>query len=235
MSQAKVVPLDAAQNIDRTAIGSKALSLVRMNHIGLPVPHGFCVLGTAFREHLEENGLIARIESTVDEVGTASPAARRSLLSDLRQSIIEAPLTDVLGREIEGRYQALRADRVAVRSSATVEDLPGHSFAGQYDTYLGVTDLAACLEAIKKCWASLWTERAYDYRQRNGFDHLSADMAVIVQELVPAKASYPPPPSSWIWADSSATVVSWPASMASRRWSTWGRPPESSRLARPFR
>lgn len=189
MKQVRVVPLDAAQNISRTAIGPKAMSLVRMSQVGLPVPPGFCVLGAAFREHLEDNDLITRIESTVDGVGTAAPAARRSLLADVRQSIIEAPLADVLRKEIEGHYRALRADCVAVRSSATVEDLPGYSFAGQYDTYLGLADLAGCLEAIKKCWASLWTERAYDYRERNVFDHLSADMAVIVQELVPAEAS----------------------------------------------
>jgi phosphohistidine swiveling domain-containing protein len=189
VSQVRIVPLDATQNTDRTAIGAKALSLVRMNQIGLPVPPGFCVLSNALREHLEENDLIVHIESTVHELGTASPTARRSLLSDLRQAIIEASLANVLRNEIENHYRTLRADRVAVRSSATVEDLPGHSFAGQYDTYLGVADLAGCLEAIKKCWASLWTERVYDYRERNAFDHLGADMAVIVQGLVPAEAS----------------------------------------------
>ncbi len=189
MSQTKVVPLDATHNIDRMAVGSKAMSLVRMNQIGLPVPPGFCVLGTAFREHLEENNLITCIKSIVDELGTASPTTRGPLLAGIRQAIIEAPLAEVLRYEIENHYRALRANRVAVRSSATVEDLPGHSFAGQYDTYLGIADLLACLEAIKKCWASLWTERAYDYRERNGFDHLSVDMAVIVQGLVPAEAS----------------------------------------------
>ena len=189
MNHVKVVPLDATRNIDRTAVGSKARSLVQMNRIGLPVPPGFCVLGAAFREHSEANGLITRIKSTAEELAGASPTAKRSLLSNLRQSIIEAPLADVLCREIENHYRTLGADRVAVRSSAMVEDLPGHSFAGQYDTYLGVADLLGCLEAIRKCWASLWTERAYDYRERNGFDHLEADMAVIVQRLVPAQAS----------------------------------------------
>ncbi len=189
MSQVRIVPLDASQEVDDTVVGSKAKSLVHMNRIGLPVPPGFCILGVAFREHLEENHLITHIESAMDEPGMASPGARKSLLSDLRQVIVKAPLSDALRNEVEHHYRALGADRVAVRSSATVEDLPGYSFAGQYDTYLGVADLSGCLEAIKKCWASLWTERAYDYRERNGFDHLSADMAVIVQRLVPAEAS----------------------------------------------
>ena len=189
MNHVKVIPLDATQNIDRMAVGSKARSLVQMNRIGLPVPPGFCVLGTAFREHLEENDLIPCIRSTVDEFGVDSPRTRRALLSDVRQAIVEAPLADVLRSEIGNHYQSLGADRVVVRSSATMEDLPGHSFAGQYDTYLGVADLSGCLEAIKRCWASLWTERAFGYRERNAFDHFSADMAVIVQKLVPAEAS----------------------------------------------
>jgi pyruvate,water dikinase len=83
----------------------------------------------------------------------------------------------------------LGAELVAVRSSATAEDLPGRSFAGQYDTHLGVSGSKDCLRAVMKCWASLWTERACDYRAANGIDHAGVDMAVIVQELVPAEAS----------------------------------------------
>lgn len=78
---------------------------------------------------------------------------------------------------------------MAVRSSATAEDLPEHSFAGQYDTYLGIANPEDCIEAVKKCWASLWTGRAYEYREKNGIDHLRVDMAVIVQALVEADAS----------------------------------------------
>jgi len=119
----------------------------------------------------------------------ASPAARGPLLSDLRQTIIKAPLADTLCEQIEHHFQALSAEHVAVRSSATAEDLPGHSFAGQYDTYLGIARLEDCIEAVKKCWASLWTLRAYEYREKNGFDHLQINMAVIVQSLVAADTS----------------------------------------------
>ncbi len=95
-------------------------------------------------------------------------------------------MDDSLAAEIESHYHTLAASRLAVRSSATAEDLPGHSFAGLYDTYLGISNLEDCLVAIKKCWASLWTERAYSYRQKNGFDHSKVEMAVIVQSLIPA-------------------------------------------------
>ena len=82
-----------------------------------------------------------------------------------------------------------RADLAAVRSSATAEDLPGRSFAGQYDSHLGVAAPDECVAAIKACWASLWSDRAYEYREKNGIDHLAVDMAVIVQKLVRAEAS----------------------------------------------
>lgn len=186
---ALVILLEAIQDTGISAVGAKALSLARMSRIGLPVPPGFCITAAAFREHLELNNLISRIKSMVEELKDASPAARKSALSNLRQAIIDAPLADTLRQRIEYHYRELGAKYVAVRSSATAEDLPGHSFAGQYDTYLGIEDLAGCIEAVRKCWASLWTDRAYDYRQKNGFDHLAVNMAVIVQSLVEADAS----------------------------------------------
>ncbi len=91
--------------------------------------------------------------------------------------------------KIENHYLTLGAKHVAVRSSGTAEDLPDHSFAGQYDTYLGIANLKDCFEAIKKCWASLWTRRAYEYREKNDFDHLTINMAVIVQSLIAADNS----------------------------------------------
>ena len=107
----------------------------------------------------------------------------------MRQVIVEAPLADQAGREIENHYHKLGDERVAVRSSGTAEDLPGYSFAGQHDSFLGIANPEDCVEAVKKCWASLWTLRAYEYRQRNGFDHLKIGMAVIVQTLVAADVS----------------------------------------------
>jgi pyruvate,water dikinase len=160
-----------------------------MIQIGLKVPSGFCITATAFREHLDTNNLIDFIKSAADKLNSSSLEERKSILLDIRQAIIKAPLAVDLRIEIENHYQAFAANRVAVRSSATAEDLPGHSFAGQYETCLGITDLSGCIDAIKKCWASLWTERAYDYRQNNGFGHLAVNMAVIIQSLVEADAS----------------------------------------------
>ncbi|MCL5291907.1 MAG: PEP-utilizing enzyme [Actinobacteria bacterium] len=182
----EVIALDSAGDDDRPVIGSKATSLAIMVRIGLPVPPGFCLSGTAYRKHIDDMPI--KIDRFLEKLTSAPFEVRRSLLEELRQEIVEAPLSDKLREEIEGCYRALRADRVAVRSSATAEDLPGHSFAGQHGTYF-VSGLPDCLRAVKDCWASLWTERAVDYRARNGFDHLDAEMAVIVQELVSSDVS----------------------------------------------
>jgi len=184
-----VLLLKDIQDNHISAVGAKALSLARMDRISLPVPPGFCVTSPAFREHIKTNNLISYIESTVEALRDASHADKKSALSNLRQSIVDAPLADTLRKQIENHYRKLAADRVAARSSATTEDLPGHSFAGQYDTFLGVAHPKECIEAVKKCWASLWTQRAFDYRQNNGFDHTAVNMAVTVQSLVPADAS----------------------------------------------
>jgi phosphohistidine swiveling domain-containing protein len=165
------------------------MSLVRLSRIGLAVPPCFCITAAAFREHLEQNKLLARLKATVDELVKAESQAKEGLLSALRKAIIEAPMAEAIRHEIEEHYHKLGADYVAVRSSGTTEDLPGHSFAGQYDTYLGISNSADCIEAVKKCWASLWTLRAYEYRQQNGLDHLKIDMAVIVQSLIAADTS----------------------------------------------
>ncbi len=174
---------------DLEATGPKAMSLVRMNRAGFAVPAGFCVTETVLREHLEHNNFVGRLESLVDELAEAKPEAQRPLLSNLRQVIIDAPLAEPTRRQIEIHYDKLGAEHVAVRSSGTAEDLPGHSFAGQHDSYLGVANLHDCIEAVKKCWASLWTLRAYEYREKNNFGHLNIGMAVIVQTLIAADAS----------------------------------------------
>jgi len=184
-----IISLHKIKESDLPQVGCKALSLARMKKIGLTVPPGFCLTAMAFREHMEANELVGKVESALDKLNSASSEERKSILLEIRQAIINAPLAVNLRNEIENHYQALAANRVAVRSSATAEDLSGHSFAGQYETYLGIADLTGCIKAIKKCWASLWMQRAYDYRQNNGFDHRVVNMAVIVQPMIACKQS----------------------------------------------
>jgi len=165
------------------------LSLALLAHAGILVPPGFLIMASAYREHLEANGLNGEIEERARELAVCDAGRRSAILEAFRRGICEAPMPRELAAEIESRYAGLEAETVAVRSSATAEDLTGSSFAGQYDTYLDVDSAARCIDAVKRCWASLWTDRAFDYREANGFDHLAVDMAVIVQKLVKADAA----------------------------------------------
>jgi pyruvate,water dikinase len=117
------------------------------------------------------------------------PRGTTLALAELRRGLLAAPLPESLWNEIAQAYQSLGAGLVAVRSSALGEDLAGHSFAGLHDTILGVQGGARLQEAIKECWASLWSDRAFAYREKTGFAHEAAQMAVIIQALVAADAS----------------------------------------------
>jgi len=173
---------------DGHLLGPKAVSLCHLYRLGLRVPTCFFVTTTAFREHLDAGGLRPQIASLLEGLD-AQPDERQRVLEEMRQLIIGASLAGNLHEQIAAAYDRLRAAVVAARSSATVEDLPGHSFAGQYETVLGVTSLEGCLDAVKRCWASLWTHRACDYRSRNGIDHRQVEMAVIVQRQIDADAA----------------------------------------------
>jgi pyruvate,water dikinase len=184
-----IISLKKISADDFADVGSKAFNLGRLSRLGFLIPQGFCIKAGAFQEHLKINNLSAGIESALSKLDSAAADVKKTILSEIRQNIINAPLTENLKTQIEHYYGLLSAKYIAVRSSATAEDLPQHSFAGQYDTYLNVSGIAECVEAVKKCWASLWTDRAYEYRKNNGIDHLSVNMAVIIQELIEADMS----------------------------------------------
>jgi pyruvate,water dikinase len=173
---------------ERSLIGPKAASLCTLRGLGMKVPRCFSLTTVAFKEHLDADGLGSRIASLVNKLND-QPDSTQPILEDIRQLIIQRPLTDRLCEQIAAAYGRLGAAVVAVRSSATAEDLPGHSFAGQYETILGVTSLESCFDAIKKCWASLWTQRAYEYRRRNWIDQPQVEMAVIVQQQIEPQAA----------------------------------------------
>jgi pyruvate,water dikinase len=144
--------------------GGKAASLGEMTEAGLPVPTGFCLTTEAYRAFVAANGLqeqIARLSSQIERNGEESEMA----VTTLQSLFTAAPMPKAMAEELKVAYQQLGQPPVAVRSSATAEDLPGASFAGQQDTYLNMRGIAAVQEAVQRCWASLWTARAIDYRQ----------------------------------------------------------------------
>jgi pyruvate,water dikinase len=172
----------------KALIGPKAASLCTLRRLGMKVPPCFFVTTLAFQRHLDTAGLRDQIVTLAGRLA-AEPDGVGPMLEQIRDAIIRSPVGQELRGLVAEAYGRLGAGVVAVRSSATAEDLPGHSFAGQYETLLGVTSPEACLEAIKRCWASLWTDRAFEYRQRNAIDHLKVEMAAIVQAQVEPDAA----------------------------------------------
>src|ERR687898_3104179 len=178
------LPFDA---IDRAALpvaGGKAANLGELTRAGLPVPPGFCV-ATAAYELVAEGADLRRVLDHLTETRPEDTARLAELAAEARAALLAAPVPADIVAAVGEAYRALgNSPPVAVRSSATAEDLPSASFAGQQDTYLNVVGSAAILQHISRCWASLFTERAVTYRIRNGFDHRKVRMAVVVQRMV---------------------------------------------------
>jgi len=168
--------------------GGKGASLARMAAAGLPVPPGFHITTAAYRRFVDENGIGDRIVAAAAQAD--SPASHDEASALIQSLIQEGKVPGDIAFAIREHYEALGPDTpVAVRSSATAEDLPDMSFAGQLETYLNVRGAGAVIDAVKRCWASLWTGRVIGYRQRQGIRSEDVGIAVVVQRLVPAEAA----------------------------------------------
>jgi rifampicin phosphotransferase len=182
------------QEIDQTqaaVVGGKGAHLGELSRIaGIRVPAGYCVTTDAFQRIMAEASSIDDRLDRLSRLKADDREAIRALSAEIRRTLEGIAIPDDLAAAITrplarlGEYAAY-----AVRSSATAEDLPTASFAGQQDTYLNVVGPAAILQHISRCWASLFTERAVTYRLRNGFDHRKVHMAVVVQRMVFPQAS----------------------------------------------
>jgi pyruvate,water dikinase len=186
-----VLWLDDVDADDIDTVGGKGASLGELTGAGLPVPPGFVVTAETYRSFIEEAGIDEELFAAVD-VDPEDTAALRAAETKARELITETPLPEPVREEILDAYGAVgAADEsafVAVRSSATAEDLPDSSFAGQQETFLNVQE-ATLLSRVKACWASLFTQRAIYYRQQRGFPHADVDIAVVVQRMVDAEKS----------------------------------------------
>ncbi len=184
----------ALEEIDATQVavaGGKGANLGALSRIdGISVPAGFCVTTAAFRRFM---AAVPSIDDHLDRLAGVDPDDRpaiTTLSADVRERVEATAVPDDLAAAIERAVDRLGAhDAVAVRSSATAEDLPTASFAGQQDSYLNVVGAATIIEHVRRCWASLYTERAVTYRLRNDVDHRTVEMAVIVQQMVTPDAA----------------------------------------------
>ncbi len=182
-----ILPFEA---IDRTLlpiVGGKAANLGELTGAGLPVPPGVCITTAAYALVASEAGLDVMLDEKAE-----SPADDASLAQAARTCLLAAAMPARVAEAIIGAYRVLGSGEpipVAVRSSATAEDLPFASFAGQQDTYLNVVGIEAVQEAVRNCWASLWTDRAESYRASLGIDQRSVQLAVVVQRQIEAEVA----------------------------------------------
>ena len=186
------------ERIDRNDVddvGAKAANLGELMRIdGIRVPDGFCVTTHAFERALAE---VPSVTDRLDLLSRLDPdcgEAIRTLSAEIRRAITDAPIPPDVVSAIGDSLRRFGAHAAfAVRSSATAEDLPGSSFAGQHDSYLDIVgnlvDPSAILHHVRRCWASLFSERAVAYRRRNGFDDRDVRMAVVVQQMVAAEVA----------------------------------------------
>jgi pyruvate,water dikinase len=182
------------QEIDRTdvaVVGGKGASLGELSRIeGIPVPPGLCVTTDAFQRVVAG---ARSIDDRLDRLAHLKPddhESIRALSAEIRRAVEGIAIPDDVASEITRALERLGEQAAcAVRSSATAEDLPSASFAGQHDSYPNVVGPGAVLEHVSRCWASLFSERAVTYRLRNGFDHREVQMAVVVQRMVVPQAA----------------------------------------------
>jgi phosphohistidine swiveling domain-containing protein len=185
-----ILPLDD-QKATLALVGGKGASLARMAQAGLPVPDGYYVTTEAYRQFVSENRLQSQILKALEAVEISNPGSLESASQTIIKLFTGTPIPTDIANAVVLAYGSLPGENpaVAVRSSATAEDLPEASFAGQQDTYLNMRGADAVLDAVRRCWASLWTARAIGYRARQGINPDSVMLAVVVQSLVSADAA----------------------------------------------
>ncbi|HJJ53216.1 MAG TPA: phosphoenolpyruvate synthase, partial [Methanocorpusculum sp.] len=177
--------LTEIRNTEIPSVGGKGASLGEMTHVGLPVPPAFVVTAQAFRRFLQLTKIEEPLFTILEKLDVDDNDALNATGEKVRAMVLAAKMPTKIKTEILESYKKMgNTTVVAVRSSATAEDLPDASFAGQQDTYLNILGEKDLLEAVQKCWASLYTARAIYYRSKNGFDDRSVNIAVVVQQLI---------------------------------------------------
>ncbi len=176
------------KEISREAIshvGGKGANLGELTKLDLLVPEGFCITASAYKEFIkitEEE--IQKIANSID-INNQSDLQMKA--QNIRAILLKNIMPKVVSKDIVDAYKKLVGNQeaaVAVRSSATAEDLPGASFAGQHETYLNVVGIESVLGKVRECWASMWTPRAIHYRQKHDFEHKKVAMCVVVQKMI---------------------------------------------------
>src|SRR5688572_6381454 len=183
-----ILPFTSPEVTLETA-GGKGANLARLTRAGFPVPRGFIISTDAYRAFVEANRWLPTIESAVESLSAENASALEKSSAQIRAAFSLGVIPTEVETAIRTAYAEFNDAPVAVRSSATAEDLPDLSFAGQQDTYLNIIGIDELLKAIINCWSSLWTARAIGYRMRNHISHRDVALAVVVQEMIPSEVS----------------------------------------------
>jgi pyruvate,water dikinase len=174
-------------------VGGKGANLGEMTNIGIPVPPGFIITAKAFFHFIKTNNLEEKIKKNLKGVDKNLPESYTAVSEKIKKAIIDSPIPKEISIEAVKAYIKLegvfKSPLVAVRSSATAEDLPFASFAGQQRTFLNVKGEVNLLEAVRECWASLFEPRAIFYREEKGFNHFEVGLAIPIQKMVQSKNS----------------------------------------------
>jgi pyruvate, water dikinase len=190
-----IVWFEDYQPADKPRVGGKCASLGEMIEAGLPVPPGFALTTEAYHTLREHSEMRSKVNRALNEIDLRDPVGLRRTSRFVRSLIEAVPMDPDIEADIRAAYRAL-CERcgvddvpVAVRSSATAEDLPDASFAGQQDTFLWITGADAVVENVRRCWSSIFTDRAISYRHETGHDHEIISMSVGIQKMVQPKAA----------------------------------------------
>ena len=189
MKNLYVKDLNRVRKEDFATVGGKGANLGEMLGAGLPVPGGFVVLTSAYHQFVKANGLEKKITPLLQQLDPESSFSLETTAGQIEEWFLAGDISAEVTREIEAMYRSQGEPVTAVRSSATAEDLPGMSFAGQYSTFLNVQGLDSLLLSIKECWASLWNSRALSYRMKQGVSNEGLAHGVVVQHLIPSEKS----------------------------------------------
>src|SRR3972149_146816 len=174
---------------DGGLVGGKGANLGEMTQAKIPVPPGFIVTSPPYFRFLDASGLRPLLERALAGLDHHNNDALQQASQKIKKVIVDASVPEDIEREIKEAYRQLGRGAVAVRSSATAEDLPTASFAGQQSTFLNIEGEDQVIEAVRACWASLFEARAIFYRAENGFEHMKVGIAVPVQRMVQSERS----------------------------------------------
>ncbi len=180
-----VLPFEHVSAADLPRVGGKGANLGEMARAGFPVPPGFCVTTATFDAFLTGCAELPALYAELEALDGKDVEAARRIAESTRAALGRAPLPPAVADAVLAAWKERGTEATwAVRSSATAEDLPDASFAGQQDTYLNIRGADALLDAVRRCWVSLFTDRAVLYRARSGFGHRSVKLSVVVQRMV---------------------------------------------------